>query len=146
VPAVLLRAPTYQLLYWLGLLDRHAGIILPALAPAFGVYLFRQAIISSVPDELLEAARIDGSSEWHIFYAIVLPLVRPMVGTFMLVTFLATWNNFITPQVVLQSAEKMPLAVTVAQLKGVYNQELGLMMAGTLVSVIPVMVLFLLLQ
>ncbi len=146
MPMVLLLAPTYQLLYWFGLLDTYSGLILPAMAPAFGIYLFRQAMISSVPDEILAAARIDGCGEVRIFFTMVLPLVRPMIGAFLLITFLGTWNNFIGPQVVLQSPEKFPLSVAVAQLKGVYNQEYGMMMAGTLVSVAPVLCLFLLLQ
>ncbi len=146
IPAVLLLAPTYQLLYWFGLLDSFAGLILPAVAPAFGIYLFRQAVIGGVPTELLEAARIDGSGELRIFFTIVLPLLRPMLGAFLLITFLGTWNNFIGPQIVLQTPEKFPLAVTIAQLKGVYSQDFGLLMAGTVVSIAPVMALFLLLQ
>ena len=146
VPSVLLLAPTYQLLYWLGLLDTFSGLILPAMAPAFGIYLFRQTMISSVPDEVLAAARIDGCSEIRIFFSIALPLVKPMIGAFVLISFLGMWNNYIGPQVVLQSAEKFPLSVAVAQLKGVYNQDYGMMMAGTLVSVAPVVCLFLLLQ
>jgi multiple sugar transport system permease protein len=146
VPATLLLAPSYQLLYWFGLLDTYAGVILPGLAPAFGVFLFRQAIISSVPDAVLEAARIDGCGEVRTFFTIALPSVRPMFGAFMLITYLNTWNNFIWPQIVLQSAEKMPLSVAIAQLKNVYSQDYGLLMAGTVVSVGPVLLLFLLLQ
>ncbi|MCA9322885.1 MAG: carbohydrate ABC transporter permease [Planctomycetes bacterium] len=146
MPATLLLAPTYQLLYWLGLLDSYSGLILPAMAPAFGLYLFRQAMLQSVPSEILGAARIDGCSEAQIFFRIVLPLVRPMIGAFLLITFLGTWNNFIGPQIVLQSSEKFPLSVAVAQLKGVYSQDYALQMAGTLVSVAPVLCLFLLLQ
>ncbi len=146
VPPPLLLAPTYQLLYELGLLDSFTGLILPAAAPAFGVFLFRQATIQSVPRDLIEAARIDGCSEIGIFFGVALPLVRPMVGAFMLITFLAMWNNFVWPQVVLQTSEKFPLSVAVSQLKGVYKQDYGLLMAGTVVSVIPPAALFLLLQ
>lgn len=146
VPPSLLIAPGYELLYDLGLLDTAPGLLLPAFAPAFGVFLFRQAVRQSVPDQLLEAARIDGCSELSIFFVIVLPLVRPMIGAFMLITFLAMWNNFITPQIVLQSAEKQPLSVAIAQLRGVYRTDYGLLMAATVVSVAPVAVLFLLLQ
>ena len=146
IPGTLLLAPSYQLLYRLGLLDTYAGLILPLAAPAFGVYLFRQAMISSVPDELLEAARIDGCGEFRMFFAMALPMVRPMVGAFVMITYLGTWNNFIWPQVILQTPEKQPLAVAIAQLKGVYAQDYGLLMAGTLVSILPVLILFLLLQ
>ena len=117
-----------------------------AAAPAFGVFLFRQATISSVPWELLEAARMDGCGEGRLFAQVVLPLVRPMVGTFLMITFLGVWNNFIGPQVVLQSPEMFPLSVAVAQLRGLYYQDYGLQMAGTLVAILPVLALFLLLQ
>lgn len=146
VPPPLLLAPTYQVLYEFRLLDTFAGLILPAIAPAFGVFLFRQAVLQSVPHDLLEASRIDGCSEIGIFFTMVLPLVRPMIGAFILITFLATWNNFIAPQVVLQTAEKFPLSVAVAQLRGVYAQDYGLLMAGTMVPVLPPAILFLMLQ
>jgi multiple sugar transport system permease protein len=146
IPAPLLLAPGYQWLYQLGLLDSYAGLILPAMAPAFGVFLFRQATLQAVPPALLEAARIDGCSEAGTFLHIALPLLKPMVGAFLMITFLATWNNFISPQIVLQDPDKFPLSVAIAQLKGLYNQEYGLLMAGTLVSIAPVMLLFLLLQ
>jgi ABC-type glycerol-3-phosphate transport system permease component len=146
VPGAVLLAPSYQLLYGLNLLDSFAGLILPAAAPAFGVFLFRQAVKSSVPPQLLEAARIDGAGELRIYFEIALPLLRPMVGAFLLITFLGTWNNFIGPQIVLQTPERFPLAVAVSQLRGVYYQDYGLQMAGTLVSVFPVLALFLLLQ
>jgi ABC-type glycerol-3-phosphate transport system permease component len=146
IPFALLIAPGYQLLYWLGLLDTYTGLILPGIAPAFGVYLFRQAFISSMPDALIEAARVDGASDIRIFFQIALPMVRPMIGAFLLITYLATWNNFISPQIVIQSADKLPLSVFVAQLRTPYGTQYGLIMAGTLVAVFPVLVLFLLLQ
>jgi ABC-type glycerol-3-phosphate transport system permease component len=110
------------------------------------VFLFRQAVLQSVPDQLIEAARIDGCSELSIFFVIVLPLIRPMIGAFMLITFLAMWNNFISPQIVIQSADKQPLSVAIAQLRGVYRTDYGLLMAATVVSVAPVALLFLILQ
>jgi len=146
LPAALLIAPTYDLLFRLGLLDSYSGLILPAITPAFGVFLFRQASLSGVPDALLEAARIDGCGEIKIFFGIALPMVKPMIGAFLLITFLATWNNFIAPQIVLQTADKFPLSVAVAQLRGMYGQDYGLLMAGTLVSILPVVVLFMMLQ
>lgn len=146
IPPTLLLAPGYQLLFRLNLLDSFAGLIIPAVAPAFGVYLFRQASIGAMPNELIEAARIDGCGELGIFWRVALPLLRPMVSAFMLITFLGVWNNFINPQIVLQSTGKFPLSVAIAQLKGVYYQDYGLQIAGTLLSVAPVLVLFLFLQ
>jgi multiple sugar transport system permease protein len=146
LPAALLIAPLYELLYKLHLLDSYAGLILPAVTPAFGVFLFRQATLAGLPDALIEAARIDGCGEIRMFFGIVLPLVKPMIGAFLLITFVGTWNNFLSPQIVLQTADKFPLSVAVAQLRGVYGQDYGLLMAGTLVSVLPVLALFLFLQ
>jgi len=146
IPPPLLLAPTYKLLYDIGLLDSYGAIILPIVAPAFGVFLFRQATLQSVPRDLIEAARVDGMGELTIFFNVALPLLRPMLGAFMIIMFLATWNNFISPQVFLHSTDKMPLAVAVARLRGVYYQDYGLQMAAALVSIAPPLLLFLLLQ
>jgi len=146
VPAPLLLAPGYQLLFQLNLLDTYAGLILPGLVPAFGVFLFRQAMLQGVPTELVEAARLDGAGDIRIFFELALPLVRPMTGAFLLISFLGAWNNFVGPQVVLQSPELQPLSVMVNNLRGVYGTDYGLIMSGTLISIVPVMALFLLLQ
>ncbi|MEM7576440.1 MAG: carbohydrate ABC transporter permease [Planctomycetota bacterium] len=146
IPGALLIAPGYQLLYWLGLLDSYVGLILPGIAPAFGIYLFRQAMIQSLPDEMMEASRIDGCGEFRIFFTMALPMVRPMAGAFLLITYLGAWNNFIGPQIILSTPEKYPLAVWISQLRGVYGIDYGLIMAGTLVAIAPVLGLFLLLQ
>jgi ABC-type glycerol-3-phosphate transport system permease component len=146
IPGPLLLAPGFQLLYQFGLLNTYTGLILPGLTPAFGIFLFRQAMINGVPRELLEAARIDGASEGRIFFELVLPLVRPMLGAFLMISFMGTWNNFISPQIILQSPELQPLSVALNNLKGIYGTDYGLIMAGTIVSISPVMCLFLLLQ
>ena len=129
-----------------GLLDTYAGFILPTLAPAFGLYLFRQAMLNSVPSEIIESARIDGCGETRIFFQIVLPLVRPMLGAFLIISFIGTWNNFITPQVILQDPERHPLSVAIFHLRGLYGADYGMIMAATLISIAPVMALFLFLQ
>lgn len=146
IPAPLLLAPGFKLLFQLNLLDTYAGLILPAAAPALGVFLFRQATLNAVPRELIEAARIDGAGEFRIFFEIVLPSLRPVVGAFLLISFLGMWNNFIQPQVVLQQVERHPLSVAVNSFKGLYLTEYGMIMSGTAVSILPVMGLFLLLQ
>jgi ABC-type glycerol-3-phosphate transport system permease component len=146
IPGPLLLAPGYQWIYELGLLNTYAGLILPGAATAFGVFLFRQSMLNTVPDELMEAARIDGCGEIRMFFILILPLVKPTAGAFLLITFLGAWNNFIGPQIILQSPEKFPLSVAVAQLKGMYSMDYGMLMAGTFISVLPVMIIFLLLQ
>jgi len=146
IPGPLLLAPGFQLLYQLGLLNTYTGLLLPGLTPAFGVFLFRQAMLNGVPNELIEAARIDGAGEARIFFELVLPLVRPMMGAFLMISFMGTWNNFINPQIVLQSPDLQPLSVALNNLKGLYGTDYALIMAGTIVSISPVMCIFLLLQ
>ena len=146
IPGPLLLAPGYKLLFDLGLLDTFRGLLLPGIAPAFGVFLFRQAMLNAVPTTLIESARIDGAGEIRIFFTIVLPLVRPMIGAYLIIVFLGTWNNFIGPQIVLQDSASFPLSVAINQLRGLYGTDYGLVMAGTLVSIAPVLALFLLLQ
>lgn len=146
IPPSLLLAPGFELVWRLGLLDTYAGFLIPALAPAFGVFLFRQAMLNGVPAELIESARLDGCGEIRIFFQLVVPIVRPMIGAFIILSFLGTWNNFIGPQLIMQSAERQPLAVAMNNLRGVYGTDYGLVMAGTVVSIAPIMVLFLLLQ
>ncbi len=146
IPGPLLLAPGYQWLFQLGLLNTYTGLILPGAATAFGIFLFRQSMINTIPDELLEAARMDGCREFEIFFYVVVPLVRPTLAAFLLITFLGAWNNFILPQIILQSPEKQTLAVAIAQMKGMYSQDYGMLMAGTFISILPVMILFLILQ
>ncbi len=146
IPGSLLLAPGYKLLYQLGLLDSFAGLILPGLTPAFGVFLFRQATLNAVPSTLIESARMDGAGEFRIFFTIAFPLIRPMVGAYLMITFLGAWNNFIGPQIVLQDPSRFPLSVMINQLRGLYGTDYGLIMSGTLVSIAPVLLMFLLLQ
>lgn len=146
IPGPLLMAPGYKLIFQLGLLDTYAGLLLPGIAPAFGLFLFRQAMTNAVPTTLIESARIDGAGELRIFFTIVLPLVRPMIGAYLMITFLGMWNNFIGPQIILQSPEQFPLSVAINQLRGLYGVDYGMIMAGTVVSIAPVLALFLLLQ
>jgi ABC-type glycerol-3-phosphate transport system permease component len=146
IPGSLLMAPGYKLLYDLGLLDSYLGLLLPGITPAFGVFLFRQSMMNAVPATLLESARIDGAGEFRIFFTIVLPLVRPMIGAYLMITFLGAWNNFIGPQIIFQDPARFPLSVAINQLRGLYGTDYGLIMSGTLVSIAPVLALFLLLQ
>lgn len=146
IPGPLLLAPSFKLLYQLGLLDTYAGLLLPGLVPAFGIFLFRQAILRGVPTEMIEAARLDGAGDIRIFFEVALPLVRPMVGAFLLISFLGGWNNFVGPQIVLQSPELHPLSVALNNLRGAYGVDYTLILAGTMISITPVMALFLLLQ
>jgi ABC-type glycerol-3-phosphate transport system permease component len=111
----------------------------------FGIFLFRQAILG-VPDELLEAGRIDGCGEFRIYLMLVMPLVRPMTGAFCLVSFLGAWNSFVAPNVYLQSQHNLTLPVVLNQYISQFRQEYGIFLAGTLVAILPPAILFLTLQ
>ncbi len=145
LPAQLTMAPLYDLLYHLGMVDRYTGLIIPGAVSVFGIFLFRQSILQ-VPDELLQAARLDGCSEFRIYWDIVMPVSRPMVGAFCLISFMGAWNSFLWPQIVLHHAERFTLPIGLNQLVGIYQTEYGMLMAGTLLSVVPVVILFVLLQ
>jgi multiple sugar transport system permease protein len=128
--------------------DSYSGLILPFMAPAFGIFVMKQ-FIESIPNELLDAARIDGSSEFGIYWRIVLPLVRPGLATLGLMTFLASWNNFQWPLVVLRSEKMMTLPVgLVALTENVpgKSRDFGVIMAAATLVAIPILFLFLAVQ
>lgn len=149
VPGNLLILPLYVLMSKLNLIDSYAGLVLPFAAGAFGVFLMRQ-FMQSVPDELLEAARIDGAGEWYIFWRIVLPLVKPALATLTIFTFLGSWNNFVWPLVATNDPDKYTLPVALATFANDPNRTVaggnGMLMAGSLLVVLPVLVVFAALQ
>jgi multiple sugar transport system permease protein len=141
IPAVLLFAPVYELLVKLHLVDTFTGLMLPTAATAYGSFLFRQACLA-VPNELIDAGRIDGCSELRIYLSLVMPLVRPMSAAFCLVTFLGTWNAFFGPSVFLHSQAKLTLPVILNRYIGVYTNQYGVFLAGTLLAIVPPAILF----
>jgi multiple sugar transport system permease protein len=146
VPSIVTMVPLFVLSSNLGLVKSLAALILPFLAQAFGVFLMRQFILS-IPDDLLEAARIDGASEFRIFAQIVLPLCRPALATLGILTFLASWNNFLWPLVAATKEENYTLPVALALYAIGQNQtRYGLLLAGSVVVVLPVLIVFLVLQ
>lgn len=145
IPGQVLMAPLYELIYRIGLVDSYLGLVVPSAVSVFGIFLFRQSILQ-VPDELLHAARIDGCSEFRIYWDVVMPVSRPMIGAFCLIGFMGSWNNFLWPQIILHHSDRFTLPIGLNRLVDLYQQQYGMLMAGTLVSVLPVIVLFLLLQ
>jgi ABC-type glycerol-3-phosphate transport system permease component len=145
IPGQVVMGPLYEQLYHLGLVDTRIGLIIPGAVSVFGIFLFRQSILQ-VPDELLQAARVDGCSEFRIYWDIVMPVSRPMIGAFCLISFMGAWNNFLWPQILLHHDDKFTLPIALNQMVGIYGNQYGMLMAGTLVSVLPVMILFLILQ
>jgi len=145
IPPIVLLGPQYQLIFSLKLMDSFGAILLPVAVSSFGIFLYRQAM-ESVPKSLFEAARIDGSSEWGLYWNIAMPLCRPISGAFCLISFLQGWNNFIAPQIFLASPEMQPLPVVLQQYVGLYQTEYGIFLAGTFLAVIPPVIIFAFLQ
>jgi multiple sugar transport system permease protein len=146
VPSTVTLVPLFVLMSALGLVNTYAALILPFAAGPFGVFLMRQFMLG-LPDELLEAARIDGASEYRIFFQVVLPISFAPLATLGILTFLASWNNFLWPLVVSSSERMYTLPVAVATFAiGQNATDYGLLMAGSTILVAPVLVVFLALQ
>ncbi|MFE9654512.1 carbohydrate ABC transporter permease [Micromonospora sp. NPDC006431] len=146
VPGMVTFVPQFVLVSNMGLTNTYAGLILPFLVGPFGVFLMRQ-FLQSIPDELIEAARVDGAGEFRIFWRVVLPLCRPALATLGILTFLASWNNFLWPLVVATTEDKYTLPVALALYSvGENERNYGLLLAGAVVVVLPVLIVFLLLQ
>ncbi len=145
IPVQVAMLPLFLLIKALGLVNNYGGVIIPGLSSIFGIFLVRQYALA-IPDDLLDAARIDGASEFRVFRSIVLPTIQPVLATLALWTFLATWNDFMWPLIVLSDDRKYTLPVALAGLVGEHAQDVELMMAGAVITVLPVLILFLMLQ
>jgi len=144
LPAQVALPASWSLMRHLHLLDSYLGLLIPAASSALGALLFRQACLQ-IPPELLDAARMDGCSEWRIWWEIVLPVVQPTLVTFVVLSFTANWNAYLWPQILLQDEQRYTLAMGMATLSALPNQrlDLGLMLAATALSVLPAFALFL---
>jgi multiple sugar transport system permease protein len=145
IPSQVAMLPLFLLLKYMGLVNTYGAVLVPAMAGIFGIFLVRQYALT-IPDALLEAARMDGASEFQIFRIIVLPLLTPILVTLGIFTFLGTWNDFMWPLIVLTDKELYTLPVALASLSREHVQDNELMMAGSVLTVLPVLLLFLGLQ
>jgi multiple sugar transport system permease protein len=145
LPVQVAMLPLFLLLKNLHLINTYWGVIIPGMASIFGIFLVRQYALA-IPDEMLDAARVDGASEFRIFRSIVVPGIVPILATLSIWTFLATWNDFMWPLIVLSDESHYTLPVALANLAGEHVQDTELMMAGSVLTVIPVMLVFLFLQ
>ena len=145
LPVQVAMLPLFLLMKQLGLVNTYWGVIIPGMASIFGIFLIRQYALS-IPDDMLDAARIDGASELAIYWRVVVPGIMPILATLAIWTFLATWNDFMWPLIVLSDASKYTLPVALANLSGEHVQDTELMMAGSVLTVLPVLVVFLFLQ
>ena len=142
LPSVMNMIPTFMIMDVLGWIDQHRALYIPGAASAFGIFLMRQFATSAVPRELIEAARMDGCGEFAIYWRIVLPLMKPALGTLGLVTFIGSWNNFIGPLVVMRSLENFTVPLALRTLQSPVNTEWGALMAGSAIATLPLLVLF----
>jgi multiple sugar transport system permease protein len=145
IPGQLGMLPLFLLLRELGLVNTYLGVLIPGLASIFGIFLVRQYALG-IPESVLAAARVDGAGEVRIFWSIVVPLCRPVLVTLAIFTFMGTWNDFLWPLIVLSDARLQTLPVVLANLLGEHVQDTELMMAGAVLTVLPVVALFLALQ
>jgi multiple sugar transport system permease protein len=145
IPAQVGMLPLFVIMKQLHLVNSYWAVIIPSMSSIFGIFLIRQYALS-IPDELLDAARIDGASELAIFGRIVLPLLRPILVTFAVFMFMSVWNDFMWPLIVLSDDAKYTLPVALANLTGEHVQDTELMMAGAVVTLAPVLAAFLFLQ
>ena len=142
LPSFMNMIPTFMIMDLLGWIDQPRALYIPGAASAFGIFLMRQFIASAIPKDLIEAARMDGCSEIGIFWRIVLPLLKPALGTLGLITFIASWNNFIGPLVVMRSPDMYTLPLALRSLQSPVNTEWGALMTGSAIATLPLMVLF----
>jgi len=129
----------------LGWLNSYNALIVPSMAGVFGVFLCRQFIMS-IPNDLIDTAKIDGCSEFTIYRLVILPLIKPVLATLAIVTFLQQWNNFIWPLIVINSSHMRTLPLALAVLNGEFGTRFGMIMAGAVVATTPMLIVFLLLQ
>lgn len=145
IPTQVAMLPLFLLLKQLGLINTYWGVILPSMATIFGIFLVRQFALA-IPDSLLDAARIDGAGELRIYRSIVLPVIRPILVTLAIFTFMTAWNDFMWPLIVLTDGSMYTLPVALANLSGEHVQDTELMMAGSVLTILPVMLVFVWLQ
>jgi multiple sugar transport system permease protein len=145
IPGQVAMIPLFLLLKNMGLVNSYMGVLVPSLANIFGIFLVRQYALS-FPDELIEAARIDGAGELRIFRSIVLPVLKPILVTLAIFTFLGSWNDFLWPLIMLTDDDLHTLPVALASMSREHVQDTEMMMAGAVLTVLPVLALFLALQ
>jgi multiple sugar transport system permease protein len=142
IPSQVTMIPNFLLMRFYGLVDTHYALILPALVSAFGTFLMRQFFLT-VPLELEEAAKIDGCTPFDIYWRIFLPLSGPSLATLGIFTFMGIWNDFLAPLIYINTQSKMTLPLGLASMQGMYSTDWPALMAGTCISILPVLIVFL---
>ncbi|TGB02426.1 carbohydrate ABC transporter permease [Halobacillus salinus] len=141
IPGQVTMIPVYLILNYMGLTNTMAGIILPGLAVAFSIFLFRQ-FMTTIPNDLLEAARLDGAGEFFIFFRLVMPIAKPIFAVQGILTFIAGWNSFLWPLIIANDESLYTLSVGLSLLQGQYANNYALQMAGAAFMVVPIIIIF----
>jgi len=141
IPAQVTMLPLFLMLNKMGVVNTYLGVIIPGMAGIFGIFLIRQFALS-IPDSLIEAARMDGAGDFRIYWSLILPLCRPVLITLAIFTFMGTWNDFLWPLIVMTDDAMYTLPVALANLSLEHVQDTELMMAGSVMTIAPVLVLF----
>ncbi|MGB9663616.1 MAG: carbohydrate ABC transporter permease [Ignavibacteria bacterium] len=145
IPGQVTMLPLFLILKELGFINTYFGILIPGMASVFGIFMLRQFMMS-IPDSLIDAARIDGANDLRIFFTIILPLCRSILITLGIFTFIGTWNDFLWPLIVMTDSSMYTLPVALANLMGEHTQDTELMMAGSVITTLPIVILFALVQ
>ncbi|MGI8315476.1 carbohydrate ABC transporter permease [Halobacillus mangrovi] len=141
IPGQVTMIPVYLLLNYMGLTNTMTGIVLPGLAVAFSIFLFRQ-FMTTIPDDLIEAARLDGAGEFYIFFRLVVPIAKPIFAVQGILTFIAGWNSFLWPLIIANDESLYTLSVGLSLLQGQYANNFALQMAGAAFMVVPIIIIF----
>jgi len=145
IPAQVTMLPLFLMLKEFGFINTYMALIIPGLANIFGIFLIRQYALS-IPDSLIESARLDGATDFQIYYKIIMPLALPILVTLAIFTFMGTWNDFLWPLIALNDSSMYTLPVALANLMGEHTKDPELMMAGSVLTILPVLIVFLVLQ
>jgi ABC-type glycerol-3-phosphate transport system permease component len=145
LPFHLLLIPLFLLMINLSLIDTYLGVIVPLLAHPFGLFYMRQYMLG-LPQDVFDAARVDGASDYRIFFQVVIPMVKPALATLAIIFSLEQWNDLLWPLIVMRSESRYPLSVGIATLTGLYRPRWDLVMTASVVAVVPIMILFFLLR
>lgn len=144
-PVEVIMIPLFRVIRELGLYDSLWGVIIPTVATPTGIFLLRQYMLS-IPDDLIEAARLDGANVWQVFRYVIVPLARPAMAALAIFSFLWRWNDFLLPLVVLSDPHKYTMTLALANLSGEFNVNWNSLLALSVIAMIPVVIVFLALQ
>ena len=145
IPFEVIMIPEYLVIARLGLLNRLGGLIVPSLVSAFGIFMCRQ-FCESLPNDLMDAGRIDGASEYGIFHRLVVPEIAPAMSALTIFTFMGTWNNYVWPLIVIDDVRKMPVSLAISYFNGMHLTRPGFVMAAAVLVMLPVLVVYLVFQ